>query len=378
MTTRKSDYYDVLGIARNASDEEIKKAFRKLALEYHPDRNKKAGAEERFKQINEAYQVLSDRKMRTNYDRFGHRGVGQTGARGFDGYENFGGFGDIFDAFFGGGTGSRSRTANAAQRGADLQYPIVVEFEEAVFGAEKEFQVRRVEICGKCRGSRSEPGSATTTCVACNGSGQVRRAQQSIFGQFVQVATCGTCRGEGKTISKPCGQCRGSGREAKNRTLSVSIPAGIEDGVQIRLTSEGEPGANGGRAGDLYVGIRVKDHDVFRRDGYSILYGMSINVAQAALGATVKVPTLEGEADLLVPSGTQSGQVFRMKGKGVPHLRTNRRGDQLVAVVVQTPKTLSDEQRRLFEELSEVLASPDQSTNGDGKGIFDKIKDAFA
>ena len=375
MTTRKSDYYDVLGVGRGASDEEIKKAFRKLALEFHPDRNKNDGAEERFKEINEAYQVLSDRKMRTSYDRFGHSGVGQNGARGFEGFENFGGFGDIFDAFFGGGVGSRSRSTNAAQRGADLQYPIVIEFEEAVFGADKEFQIRRVEMCSKCRGSRSEPGSSTATCSGCNGSGQVRRAQQSIFGQFVQVATCSTCRGEGKIITQPCGHCRGSGRETKSRTLSVSIPAGIEDGVQIRLNGEGEPGSNGGRPGDLYVGVRVKDHDVFHRDGYSILYGLSINVAQAALGATVKVPTLEGEGDLQVPQGTQSGQVFRLKGKGVPHLRSNRRGDQLVAVVVETPKSLSDEQRRLFEELSEVLSSADRSA--DGKGIFDKIKDAF-
>ncbi len=377
MTTSKRDYYNVLGVARNASDEEIKRAFRKLALEYHPDRNKEDGAEAHFKEINEAYQVLSDGKMRSDYDRFGHTGVGKNGARGFEGFENFGGFGDIFDAFFGGGLGSRGRSANAAKRGADLQTPITIEFEEAVFGAEKEFQIRRVEICGKCRGSRSEPGSSATSCTVCNGRGQVRRAQQSIFGQFVQVATCSTCRGEGKIITQPCTQCRGSGRETKKRSLAVSIPAGIEDGTQIRLSGEGEPGANGGRPGDLYVALRVRDHDIFRRDGYNIHHAMPINVAQAALGATLTVPTLDGEADLQVPAGTQSGQVFRLKGKGVPHLRSSRRGDQLVAVIVETPKALSEEQRHLFEELSKVLSSPDPQANGNNKGLFDKIKDAF-
>ena len=377
MTTgSKRDYYDVLGVSRNASDEDIKKAFRKLALDYHPDRNKKEGAEARFKEINEAYQVLSDPKMRADYDRFGHAAAGRNGARGFDGFENFGGFGDIFDAFFGGGFGTRTRTTTSAQRGADLQYSVDVAFEEAIFGAEKEFEIRRVEVCGRCRGSRSEPGASLSTCTNCRGTGQVRRAQQSIFGQFVQVNTCGTCRGEGKMVTQPCSECRGSGRETRKRKLAVSVPAGIEDGTQIRLTGEGEPGSGGGRPGDLYLAVRVREHNLFQRDGYDILYRMLINVGQAALGATVTVPTLEGDTTLEVPAGTQSGQVFRLRGKGVPHLRSSRRGDQLVGVDVETPRSLTEEQRRLFKELSEVLGDP-EGAGDHHKGWFGKIKDAF-
>ena len=376
MTTNKRDYYDVLGVGRGASEEEIKKAFRRLALEYHPDRNKKGGAEERFKEINEAYQVLSDSQKRSAYDRFGHAAVTGNGAKGFEGFENFGGFGDIFDAFFGGGFGTRTRTTTA-RRGADLQYVVSIEFEEAAFGAEKEFQIKRTEVCRHCNGSRSEPGSSPTSCSSCGGTGEVRRAQQSIFGQFVQVATCGTCRGEGKVITDPCSKCRATGTERRNRRLAVSIPAGIESGTQIRLTGEGEPGTNGGRTGDLYVSIEVKDHPLFRRDGYDILYTMPVNVAQATLGATVTVPTLEVDAKLEIPAGTQSGQVFRMKGKGVAHLRGGRRGDQLIAVIVRTPKSLTEEQRRLFQELAGSLGPEDASSGNEDKGLFGKIKDAF-
>ena len=293
MTPNKRDYYEVLGVRRNSSEEAIKKSFRKLALEYHPDRNKKDGAEERFKEINEAYQVLSDAKLRNNYDRFGHAGVRTNGgARGFEGFENFGGFGDIFDAFFGGGFGSRARTTTAT-RGADLKHSVTIEFEEAVFGAEMAFEIQRTEACSQCRGTKSEPGSSPATCTSCAGTGQVRRAHQSIFGQFVQVATCATCRGEGKVITQPCSKCRGIGRERQKRKLAVAIPAGIESGTQIRLTDEGESSPNGGPTGDLYVSVRVKEHPVFKREGYDILYTMPINVAQAALGATVNVPTLE-------------------------------------------------------------------------------------
>ena len=373
MTTRKRDYYEVLGVARNASDEQIRKAFRKLALEYHPDRNKKDGAEDRFKEINEAYQILSDPKKRPDYDRFGHAGVAGNGARGFDGFEHFGGFGDIFDAFFGGGFASRSRTSTA-RRGADLQVHVSVDFEEAVFGTEKEFEVRGAEACRECRGSRSAPGSPPTLCSNCGGTGKVRRAHQSIFGQFTQVATCGTCRGEGKVISRPCSQCNGAGTERRTRKLAVSIPGGIESGTQIRLSGEGEPGSGGGHPGDLYVSIGVNDHPIFERDGHDVRYTMPINVAQAALGASVRVLTLEGQAELAIPAGTQSGQVFRLKGKGVPHLGSGRRGDQLVTVAVATPKSLTEEQRHLFQQLAASLGDHE---NGADKGLFDKIKDAF-
>ena len=377
MTTSKRDFYDVLGVPRGSSEEEIRKAFRKYALEYHPDRNKSEGAADKFKEINEAYQVLSDTKKRADYDRFGHAGVGQNGgARGFEGYENFGGFGDIFDAFFGGGGfGTRTRRGSAS-RGADLEFAIRLEFEEAVFGVDKEIEIQRTEVCSQCKGTRSASDSAPTTCTNCNGSGQVRRAHQSIFGQFTQVVVCGTCRGEGKIISQPCSHCRGAGREQRMRRMEVSIPAGIDDGTQIRLTGEGEPGTNGGRAGDLYVSVRVKTHEFFQRQGNDILYTMPINVAQAALGAKLKIPTLELDADLEVPAGTQTGEVFRLNGKGVPHLRSSRRGDHLVRVIVETPKSLTEEQSRLFQELAQSFG--DQNSDENDKNWLGKIKDVFS
>ena len=376
MTTSKRDYYDVIGIRRDARDEEIKKAFRKLALEYHPDRNKKVGAEEKFKEINEAYQVLSDPKKRQDYDRFGHIGVGNNGARGFDGFDNFGGFGDIFDAFFG-GAATRNR-ASSSKRGSDLQYSMQIEFEEAVFGAEKGFEIQRIEVCSRCRGARSEPGTSPTMCSNCSGTGQVRRAHQSIFGQFVQVTDCGTCRGEGKIISHPCSSCTGTGKERRKRKLVVSVPAGIETGTHIRLTSEGEPGTNGGRPGDMYVSLRVKDHPVFKREDHDLLYEMPVNVAQAALGASVKVPTLEGDTTLEIPAGTQSGQRFRLKGKGVAHLGGSRRGDQVVTAAVETPKKVSEEQRVLFEALAKSFSENESGARiKRDKRWLGKIKEAF-
>ena len=374
MTTHKRDYYEILGVPRSASEENIRKAFRKLALEYHPDRNKSPDASDKFKEINEAYQVLTNQEQRQNYDRFGHAGVGANGGRGFEGFDNFGGFGDIFDAFFG-GFGGATRTTRAA-RGADLRYEMTIEFDEAVFGSEKEFDVQRMEICSRCSGSRSEPGSDPAVCTNCGGTGQVRRTQQSIFGQFVQVATCGICRGEGKTITNPCKTCESTGRERRGRKLAVSVPAGIETGTRIRLSNEGEPGMNGGPPGDMYVSIRVKPHDFFRRDGDDIVYFRRVNVAHAALGGEVVVPTMDGEIDLEIPPGTQSGDVFQLKGKGVPHLRNPRqRGDQLVTVVVETPSSLTVEQRGLFEELADTLEVTDDFTPRDGKGWSGKIKD---
>jgi molecular chaperone DnaJ len=378
MTTQKRDYYEVLGVSKGASEEQIKKAFRKLALEFHPDRNKAEGAVEKFKEVNEAYQVLTDSEKRSNYDRFGHAGVGQNGAQGFDGFDNFGGFGDIFDTFFGGGSGTQSRSrASNARRGSDLQYSVNVEFEEAAFGAEREQEVRRTEVCRKCQGDRSEPGSQAIACPNCGGSGEIRRGSQSIFGQFVQVSACNKCLGEGKVISDPCLQCKGRGTEVRRRKLAVSIPAGIESGTQIRLTGEGEPGMNGGPPGDLYVSVRVKPHKLFRRDGYDIVHPQVINVAAAALGTTLKVPTLDGEADVEVPPGTQTGDVIRLRGDGVPYLgRENQRGDHLITMVVQTPRRLDENQRRLLQELSESLGDSG-SVDDDDKGWFDKFKDSI-
>ena len=378
MTTQKRDYYEVLGVARDCSDEELKKAFRKLALEFHPDRNRNEGATERFKEINEAYQVLSDRDKRSAYDRFGHAGVGQNGAQGFDGFDTFGGFGDIFDAFFGGGS-ARSRTS--ARRGGDLQQTLTVDFEEAVFGCEQSIDVRRTEVCSGCKGGGSEPGSSSTVCLECAGAGEVRRSHQSIFGQFTQVSTCGRCRGEGSVITDPCSSCNGSGRERRQRKLVVSIPAGIETGTQIRLSREGEPGSRGGPAGDLYVSVRVKPHPYFERAGNDIVHVHRVNVAQAALGATVETPSLDGDVEIEVPVGTQTGDVVRLKGRGVPHLGAeSRRGDQLVTLVVETPRSLTQEQRALLEALSETMdaGGPGPDASDGGRNWFDRLKDSIA
>ena len=377
MTTKRRDYYEVLGVPRNASEEDVKKAFRKLALEFHPDRNKSDGATEKFKEISEAYQVLIDPKKRADYDRFGHVGVGANGARGFEGFDVFGGFGDIFDAFFGGGPTTHTR--RSAQRGADLQHSVTISFEEAVFGVEKELEIRRSEVCGHCRGGGSEPGHEPAICTNCTGTGQVRRSHQSIFGQFVQVTTCGTCNGEGKVISHLCSRCRGRGTEVRERKLAVSIPAGIETGTQIRLGGEGEPGSLGGPPGNLYVSVRVKGHPVFQRDGYDILLRRPVNIAQAALGAPLTVPTLDGEAEITLTEGTQTGDVYRLKGLGVPHIGdTKNRGDQLITIVVETPAKLTEEQRRLLEELAGTFVDHGMAgVEEEDRGWFDKLKDSL-
>ncbi len=376
MTTSKRDYYDVLGLSRSASEEDIKKAFRRLALEFHPDRNRSEGAETRFKEVNEAYQILSDSKKRADYDRFGHAAVGGNGGRGFDGYDNFGGFGDIFDAFFGGGFGGQARsTANVAQRGNNLQTAVTIDFEHAVFGVERDLEIDRIDVCGKCLGSRSEPDSSSSACTNCKGSGQVRRSHQGFFGQFVQVTPCGVCRGAGSTISNPCTQCRGAGRERRARRLAVTIPAGIEDGTQIRLSREGEAGRNGGGPGDLYVVVRVRGHELFERVGTDIHLELPVSVMQATLGANVGVPTLEGDAEIEIPAGTQPGDRIVLKNRGVPHLRSSQRGSQVVTVDIQIPTSLSEEQRGLFEALAESMGEGD--VVGSNKGIFNKFKDVF-
>jgi len=374
MATTRKDYYEVLGVSRNASAEDVKKAFRRLAMKYHPDRNKEDGAEARFKEAGEAYEVLSDPEKRSAYDRFGHAGLqGFDFGRGFDGVD-LGGFGDIFEAFFGGtATGRRAREA---QRGADRKMDIEIEFENAAFGCEREIEIERIERCQRCAGSGGEPGSQSPRCNTCEGSGQVRRVSRSFFGQFVNIATCPQCRGEGRTITDPCKQCRGAGRERKQRTLAVKIPAGVSDGARMRLNGEGDIGANGGGPGHLFVYIGVKPHPFFTRDEDDLIYELEMNPAQAALGFETRVPTLEGEdTPLRVPAGTQSGHVFAIKGKGVPRLHTGGRGDLLVRATTMTPTDLSDEQRELLEQLADSFGTP--VTNGD-KGIFGKLKDALS
>lgn len=375
MTTQKRDFYEILGVSRNASDDDLKKAFRRLAFEYHPDRNKENGAEDKFKEINEAYQVLSDRDKRARYDQFGHAGVSGSASSGSGGFENMGGFGDIFDSFFGGGGfgGSNSRRSSSV-RGSDLQYTMTVKFEEAIFGTEQQFEIRRIESCGRCRGSKSEPGAEIKTCSTCNGTGQVRRSQQSVFGQFVQVADCNSCRGDGKTIKESCKQCRGQGRERKSRVMAVTVPPGIEEDTQIRLTGEGEHGLNGGPPGDLYVAFRIEEHDFFTRDGINIRCPLPINMVEASLGTTISVPTLEGSQDIDVPPGTQNGQRFRIKGGGVAQLRGSRRGDQIVTAEVRIPNKLSNQQKELLEQLKDTLAKEKVE---DEAGFFNRFKKTF-
>jgi molecular chaperone DnaJ len=346
----KRDYYEVLGVSKNATEEEIKKAFRTLAFKYHPDRNREDGAEEKFKEINEAYEVLSDSEKRAAYDRYGQAGPEGFFQQGFDGF-GLGGFGDIFEAFFGGATTARQ----APQSGADLHQRVTITLEEAAFGSEKEIKVLRTEYCSLCQGTGSKPGIQPARCPNCNGTGQVRRIHQSIFGRFTNITTCPKCRGEGRIVTDPCPQCRGAGREKCHRTLAVKIPAGIEDDSRIRLTGEGDAGVRGGSAGSLFITVSVEEHPLFTRDGDDILYELSINIAQAALGAEVEVPTLEGSTKLRIPAGSQSGQIFRLRNKGIPHLRSGGRGDQLNKLQVVTPEALTKRQRELFEELSQTL-----------------------
>jgi len=349
------DFYEVLGVSKGASNDEIKAAFRKLARQYHPDVNKEADAEEKFKEINEAYGVLSDPQKRAQYDRFGRAGLGDLG-----GMPDFAtmDFGDIFEEILGGfgfSTGRRSR--NSPRRGRDLQMAVSLRFEEAVFGVEKEVEFQRDETCSTCGGSGAEPGTSPTRCTTCGGQGEVRQVRQTFLGQMVQTATCPTCNGRGEIISSPCHTCHGGGLERKTVKKKVQIPAGVDQGTQIRLAGEGQPGVFGGPHGSLYLVLDVKPHQFFKRRENDVLLNLDINVAQATLGAEVEVPTLDGDEKLKIPAGTQPGKVFTLKHKGVPHLRRNGRGDQLVIVNVAIPEKLSKEQRELFEQLAESLGT---------------------
>ncbi len=374
MATAKRDYYDVLGVGRDASADDLKKAFRRLAMQYHPDRNKDDGAEAQFKEIGEAYEVLSDSEKRAAYDRYGHAGLGNFDfGRGFQGTD-FAGFGDIFEAFFGGtATGRRGREV---QRGADRRADIEIELDDAAFGCERDVELDRTERCVRCGGTGSEPGSQLARCNTCEGTGQVRRVSRSFFGQFVNIATCSQCRGEGRIVTNPCGECRGSGREKRKRSLRVKIPAGVSDGSRMRLSGEGDAGMNGGQPGHLYVYINVLEHPHFTREEDDLVFDLQMNPAQAALGFEAEVPTLEGDSvSVKVPAGTQGGRVFIVRGKGVQRLHEGGRGNLLVRASVVTPTDLTDEQKELLHKLAESLGTPVGS--GD-KGIFGKIKDALS
>jgi len=380
MAENKRDYYEVLGVAQNATKSEMKKAYRQLARQYHPDVNSDDDASERFKEISEAYEVLSDDDKRARYDRFGHAGV-QNGGGGFSGFEGgFGSVADIFEEFFGGGFGTRRRR-RGPRRGADLRYDLSISFEEAVFGIEKDIEVRRPEICHACKGSGAEAGSSPVTCPTCKGSGEVRRVQQSILGSFVNVTTCPDCQGGGEIIQNPCKTCRGQKQVQQTRTIKVKIPAGVDNDTQIRLTGEGGPGVDGGPPGNLFVVLNVKKHEYFQRRGDDIWLNLQINIAQAALGDEIVVPTMDGDEEMSIPSGTQAGKVFHLRGKGVPRLdRSGRgssmgRGDQHIIIEVSVPTNLTDDQRNLFHQLADTLGK--EVVPQRERGLFDSLKESF-
>ncbi|GAB4569524.1 MAG: molecular chaperone DnaJ [Anaerolineae bacterium] len=374
MTTTR-DYYEILGVPRNASNQEIKKAFRRLAQKYHPDVSDAPDAEERFKEINDAYQVLNDPDKRARYDRFGHAGV--NGDAGFGTYADFGGF-DIFEDLFASFTGARRGPQRAGpRRGRDLTYELTISFEEAVFGAEKEIELSRLEVCDACDGSGAEPGTTPTRCPECQGTGEVRAVRQTFLGSMISVNTCPRCKGRGEIVTSPCRTCNGTGKMRIARRLNVTVPAGVDEGMKIRIQGEGEPGELGGPTGNLYVLVHVREHKYFKRRNDDILLEITINVAQAALGDTITVPTVDGDTELKIPPGTQTGESFRLRGKGFPRLRRDGtsagRGDQWVIVQVAVPRQLTERQRVLFEELAKTLDTnimPPQS-----KGFFDRVLD---
>lgn len=350
----KRDYYEVLELPRTANEEDIKKAFRRKALQYHPDRNREDGATERFKEINEAYQVLSDSESRARYDRFGHQGVNGNGSRGFEGFSDIGGFGDIFESFFGGAAGTRER------RGRDVELGVSISFREAIFGTSLETEISRREICSRCNGSRGEPGSSTTTCRTCSGSGQVRRAQRTLFGNFEQISECSTCRGIGTRVDRACGQCHATGVSNNRRKISIDIPPGVDDGTRIVMRGHGDVGELGGQAGDLYVRVHVEADQVFTRSGNDVLVRAELNVVSAMLGGVITVPTLEGDQDIKIEPGVQTGRSIVLRGLGVPRLRNDGpRGDQIVQIAVITPRSLTDEQKDLVRQLGETMRATD-------------------
>lgn len=369
----KRDYYEILGVGRSASQKEIKSAYRKLAVEHHPDRNPgNKAAEEKFKEAAEAYAVLSDPDKRAQYDRFGHAGVSSTGFGGFD-PDIFGDFSDILGDFFGFGDifGSTRRRRDQAQRGADLRYDLAVDFEDAVFGTKVKIKVPRLQNCQTCNGNGADPKHGTAVCTSCGGHGQVRFQQ----GFFTISRTCGTCRGSGQIIRQACSECKGTGRIQKEKVLEIRIPAGVESGTRLRIAGEGESGYGNGASGDLYVVISVKEHPIFKRQADDIYCDVPITITQAALGADIRVPTLEGEQKLRIPEGTQTGTVFRLRGRGVVNINGMGRGDQLVRTVVATPTKLNKRQRELLEQLAVELPLPNIAE--ESEGFFDRVKDIF-
>ena len=369
----KRDYYEVLGVSKGAAKDEIKKAYRKLSKKYHPDINKEAGADEKFKEVKEAYEVLSDDQKRAHYDQFGHTDPNQ-GFGGGDFGGGFGGFEDIFNTFFGGG-GGRRRDPNAPRQGADLQYTMTLSFEEAVFGKETTIEIPREETCETCDGSGAKPGTKVETCGHCHGSGQLNVEQNTPFGRIVNRRVCHYCNGTGKEIKEKCRTCGGAGTVKKRKKINVKVPAGVDDGQQLRVAGKGEPGINGGPAGDLYIVFQISSHEFFERDGDDIYCEMPITFVQAALGDEIEVPTVHGKVKLKVPAGTQTGTRFRLKGKGVPNVRGYGTGDQHVIMKVVTPTKLTEKQKQILRDFAEESG---QSSYGEHEdSFFAKVKRAF-
>ena len=372
----KKDYYEVLDVARNATDEEIKKAYRKLAMKYHPDRNQdNPSAEEKFKEVKEAYEMLSDPDKRAAYDQYGHAGVDPNmGAGGFGGGHPFGDFGDIFGDIFGGMGGGGRQRGPQVYRGSDLRYTMEISLEDAANGKVTQIRVPSWDECDSCHGSGAEPGTSAETCPTCKGQGQVRMSQ----GFFSVQQTCPKCHGTGKHIPSPCKKCQGQGKVKTQKTLEVNIPAGIEDGMRIRNSGKGEPGVNGGPAGDLFVEIHIKRHPVFERDGTDLHSTIPLAFTKAALGGEIEVPTLHGKAHMNIPEGTQTGQVFRLRGKGMPHVRSaSTVGDLYVHVELEVPVKLTAEQKEIVRQFEESLKHGGEKHSPKAKGWFDKVKDFF-
>ena len=380
----KRDYYEVLGIEKGASEEEIKKAFRKMALKYHPDRNQgDKEAEEKFKEVNEAYSVLSDPEMKKKYDMFGFAGVdptanaGQQGGYtqwtqgGFDGMD----FGDIFGDFFGGGFGGSTRRRNAPTKGRDIQHSLKITFEEAAFGTTKTINVRKYVKCEKCQGSGAAPGTQKRTCSRCGGTGQVQTVRSTLFGQVQTASTCPECNGTGSVIDTPCPDCRGTGQVMKNIKIEVKIPAGVDEGSVLPIRGQGEPGRNGGPSGDLFVVLAVAPHKLFEREGNDLYLDIPISFTQAALGDEITVPTLEGKVSYKVPAGTQPGTVFRLKGKGVADVHGGRKGDLYVKVSLEVPTKLNSEQKKIIKEMGEKVGTDCYKKKS---GWAEKLKDFFS
>ena len=371
-----TEYYDRLGVSKDASQDEIKRAYRKMSKKYHPDINKEPGAEEKYKEVQEAYETLSDDQKRAAYDQYGPDGANgfgdQGGFGGFDGGAGFGGFEDIFSSFFGGGA---TRNPNAPRQGDDLQYRVNLSFEEAIFGAEKEVHYNREATCKTCSGSGAKPGTSPVTCGRCHGQGVINVDTQTPLGMMRRQVTCDVCHGTGQEIKEPCQTCHGTGHEKQSHKVSVKIPAGVETGQQIRLAGQGEAGFNGGPYGDLFVIINVNPSDKFTRDGSTIYYTLNISFVQAALGDTVEVPTVHGNVEMTIPAGTQTGKTFRLKGKGAPRLRGGSQGEQHVTVKIVTPTKLNDAQKEAL--LAFAKASGDEKIAPQKKGFFNKVKDAL-